>query len=90
MAKTLRQRIERLITQTDMLHIELQSRIRAVLKEEVAEQKFRKQILYKILEDKVVNDLLRLGKLDDAEDEAMSIMEKLKLENAESLQEERK
>ena len=89
MAKTLRQRIERLITQEDLLSIELQEHMRAALKQQVTEQKARKKILYRILEDKKVNDLLSLGKLDEAEEEAMSIMEKLKLENAKKLQEER-
>ena len=89
MAKTLRQRIERLITPEDLLSIELQEHMRAALKQQVAEQKARKKILYRILEDKKVNDLLSLGKLDEAEEEAMSIMEKLKLENAKKLQEER-
>jgi len=89
MAKTLRQRIERLITREDLLSIQLQEHMRVTLKQQVAEQKARKKILYRILEDKKVNDLLSLGKLDEAEEEAMSIMEKLKLENAKKLQEER-
>ncbi len=76
MAKTLRERIARLITQEDLLHIELQEHMRAVLKEQVAEQKTRKRILYTILEDKQVNDLLKEEKLVEAKKEAMKIMDR--------------
>jgi precorrin-2 dehydrogenase/sirohydrochlorin ferrochelatase len=75
MAKTLRERIERLITQQDLLHIELQEHMRRVLKERVGDQKTRKGILYKILEDDHVNELLKKRKLNQAKNEAMSIME---------------
>lgn len=84
MAKTLRERIERVITPEDLLHIELQDQMRTVLKQQVAEQKTRKKILYKMLEDKRVNELLKKGKLDKAKKEAMRIMEKLKSEDGQS------
>ena len=74
MAKTLRERIERLITRQDLLHIELQEHMRAVLKERVGEQKTRKRILYTILEDESVNAFLKEGKLEKAKKEAMKIM----------------
>jgi len=74
MAKTLRERIERLITPQDLLHIELQEYMRRVLKESIEEQKTRKRILYEILEDVHVNELLKKGKFSQAKDEAMSIM----------------
>jgi len=74
MAKTLRERIERLITQQDLLQIELQDYMRRVLKERVTEQKTRKRILYTILEDEPVNTLLKEGKLEKAKREAMEIM----------------
>ena len=80
MAKTLRERIERLITEEDLLHIELQEYLRAILKQEVSEQKDRKKILYKVLEDKHVNELLKQGKLDKAKKEALIIMERLRAE----------
>ena len=76
MAKTLRERIERLITQQDLLHIELQEHMRAVLKKRVGEQKARKRILYTILEDKHVNELLKEGNLEKAKEEAVNIMKK--------------
>lgn len=74
MAKTLHERIERLITKQDLLHIELQEHMRAVLKKRVGEQKTRKRILYQILEDERVNELLKEGKLNQAKREAMKIM----------------
>jgi precorrin-2 dehydrogenase/sirohydrochlorin ferrochelatase len=79
MAKTLRERIERLVTRQDLLHIELQNYMRNVLKRQVSEQKIRKRILYTILEDKRVNALLKEGKIDKAKKEAMIIMERLKV-----------
>ena len=87
MAKTLRERIERLITQKDLFHIELQEYMRTVLKVQVAEQKTRKRILYKILEDERVNELLKEGKLDKAKKEAMRIMEKSTVEDDQSIRE---
>jgi precorrin-2 dehydrogenase/sirohydrochlorin ferrochelatase len=88
MAKTLRERIERLITEEDLLHIELQQYLRAILKGgEVSEQKVRKKILYKVLEDKRVNELLKEAKLDKAKKEALTIMERLKVEEKLKLQE---
>ncbi len=75
MAKTLRERIESVITQQDLLHIELQEFMRRVLKDQVGEQKTRRSILYEILEDVRVNELLKEGKLNQAKNEAIDIME---------------
>jgi precorrin-2 dehydrogenase/sirohydrochlorin ferrochelatase len=87
MAKTLRERIERLVTRQDLLHIELQNHMRTVLKRQVSEQKTRKRILYAILEDERVNALLKEGKIDKAKKEAMIIMEKLKVGDKQNPQE---
>jgi hypothetical protein len=54
---------------------------------EVSEQKVRKKILYKVLEDKRVNELLKEAKLDKAKKEALTIMERLKVEEKLKLQE---
>jgi precorrin-2 dehydrogenase/sirohydrochlorin ferrochelatase len=80
MAKTLRKRIEKLITKEDLLHIELQEYLRAILKREISEQKFRKKILYEVLEDKRINELLKKVKMDKAKKEAVTIMERLRAE----------
>ncbi len=76
MAKMLRQRIEKLITKEDLLQIKLQSYMRATLKQQIADQKVRKKILYKILKDKDVKKLLQNDKLDEAKKLALKIMEK--------------
>ncbi len=84
MAKTLRERIERLITQQDLLHIELQEYMRTLLKEPIGEQKNRRKILYTILEDENVNKFLKEGEFDLAKKEAVKIMEKSILKGKET------
>jgi precorrin-2 dehydrogenase/sirohydrochlorin ferrochelatase len=75
MAKLLRQRVERLITQEDLLQIKLQNYMRAILKQQISDQKVRKKILYEILKDEHVKKLLKAGKLDEAQRVARNIME---------------
>jgi len=75
MAKMLRQKVEKLITQEDLLQINLQNYIRAILKQQISDQKLRKKILYKILKDEHIKKLLRNGKLDEAQRAARKIME---------------
>jgi precorrin-2 dehydrogenase/sirohydrochlorin ferrochelatase len=75
MAKLLRQRVERLITQEDLLQIKLQNYMRATLKQQISDQKVRKKILYEILKDEHVKKLLKAGKLDEAQRVARNIME---------------
>ena len=75
MAKRLRERIEELITQEDLLQIKLQERMRAILKGRVADQITRKKILYKIMEDEKIKVLLITEKFHEAEKLAMKIME---------------
>jgi precorrin-2 dehydrogenase/sirohydrochlorin ferrochelatase len=87
MAKTLRKRIEKLITKEDLLQIELQEYLRAILKQEISEQKFRKKILYEVLEDKRINELLRKAKMDKAKKEALTIMERLRAEENQNIPE---
>ena len=77
MAKKLRQRIEELITQEDLLQIKLQERIRTILKEHVWDQKIRRKVLYKIMEDDKVKMLLISGKFHEAEKTASKIMESI-------------
>jgi precorrin-2 dehydrogenase/sirohydrochlorin ferrochelatase len=80
MAKRLRQRIEELITLEDLLQIKLQERMRSILKERVGDQKLRKKVLYKILEDEKVKMLLIAGKFNEAEKTAFKIMESIESE----------
>jgi precorrin-2 dehydrogenase/sirohydrochlorin ferrochelatase len=82
MAKTLRERIEKLITQEDLLQIKLQDNVRATLKQRIVNQKDRKKIIYRILKDQRVKRLLENGKLDEAQEVAMEIVKSFKVENA--------
>jgi precorrin-2 dehydrogenase/sirohydrochlorin ferrochelatase len=79
MAKVLRQRVERLITQEDLLQIKLQNYMRAILKQRISNQKVRKKILYKILNDEQVKKLLRNDKLNEAQRVALTIMESFRV-----------
>jgi precorrin-2 dehydrogenase/sirohydrochlorin ferrochelatase len=79
MAKVLRQRVERLITQEDLLQIKLQNYMRAILKQRISNQKVRKKILYKILNDEHVKKLLRNDKLNEAQRVALTIMESFRV-----------
>jgi precorrin-2 dehydrogenase/sirohydrochlorin ferrochelatase len=79
MAKVLRQRVERLITQEDLLQIKLQNYMRAILKQRIPNQKVRKKILYKILNDEHVKKLLRNDKLNEAQRVALTIMESFRV-----------
>ena len=85
MAKVLRQRVERLITQEDLLQIKLQNYIRAILKQQIADQKLRKKIIYKILKDKDVKNLLKNDNFDEAQRVALKIMKNFQ-DNKEALQ----
>jgi len=79
MAKVLRQRVERLITQEDLLQIKLQNYMRAILKQQISDQKVRKKMLYKILNDEHVKKLLRNDKLNEAQRVALTIMESFRV-----------
>jgi precorrin-2 dehydrogenase/sirohydrochlorin ferrochelatase len=77
MARVLRQRIEKMITEEDLLQIKLQSYLRANLKQRISNQKVRRRILYKILKNDEVKKLLRDEKFDEAQKAARKILEKL-------------
>ena len=71
MASVLRKRVENTITHEDLLQIELQEQMREVLKQTVADQKTRKAILYQIIEDAAVKELLEKDKFEDAKEKAL-------------------
>jgi len=75
MARVLRQRIEKMITEEDLLQIKLQNYLRANLKKRISDQKVRRQILYKTLKNDEVKRLLKEGKFDGALQVAMKILE---------------
>ncbi|MBQ6099430.1 MAG: bifunctional precorrin-2 dehydrogenase/sirohydrochlorin ferrochelatase [Methanobrevibacter sp.] len=66
MARQLRKKIQSIITEEDILKIELQDYARSILKENIENQKDRRKYLYEIFEDETINDLIDDGKIDDA------------------------
>lgn len=75
-ARALRQKIAKMVTEKDLQQIKLQTYIRALLKQRISDQKTRKQILYKMLENVRVNQLLKDGKYGDAQRMAVELIEK--------------
>jgi len=79
MAGILRRRIEKMITEEDLLQIRLQYYVREILKKKVSDQKVRRKILYKIWENEHVSKLLKEKKFDEALEEAVKIVEEHKI-----------
>jgi precorrin-2 dehydrogenase/sirohydrochlorin ferrochelatase len=76
MARVLRQRIEKMITPEDLLEIQLQSHVRSILKKQVSDPKVRTKMLYEILNNDNIKQVLREGKLREAQKIAMKILQK--------------
>lgn len=68
MARQLRKKIQSIITEEDVLEIELQDYARSQLKKVVDDQKERRKYLYGIFEDEKINELIASGEIDDAKD----------------------
>ena len=66
MARQLRKKIQSIITEDDILEIELQDYARSLLKECVGDQKERREYLYRIFEDEKINEYVRNNQIDDA------------------------
>lgn len=66
MAKQLRKKIQKVITDHDVMQMELQDFTRKYLKDKVNDQKKRKEYLYQILNENHINNLLMNGKIEDA------------------------
>ena len=77
MAKELRKRIQATIKKEDLLEIKLQDYTRTLLKDKLDNQKDRKEILYNILNDSQIQNLLKNDKLDEAKKLADSIIKDL-------------
>jgi precorrin-2 dehydrogenase/sirohydrochlorin ferrochelatase len=73
MASVLRKRIEKTITPEDLLQIMLQDYLRGILKKQVSDQKARRKLLYKVLQDADVQELLKQGKFEEAKEKAQQI-----------------
>ena len=76
MAKALRERIEEMIQPEDLLEIELQSHIRSILKEQVSDPNLRIKLLNEILNNDNIKQVLKEGKLREAQEIAMKLIEK--------------
>ncbi|MGX8693804.1 MAG: precorrin-2 dehydrogenase/sirohydrochlorin ferrochelatase family protein [Methanobrevibacter sp.] len=66
MARQLRKKIQSIITQEDILEIELQDYARSILKESVENQKERREYLYGIFEDEKINEFIKNNQIDEA------------------------
>jgi precorrin-2 dehydrogenase / sirohydrochlorin ferrochelatase len=76
MASILRKRIEKMVSEEDLLQIKLQESLRGLLKKQVGDQKIRKELLYKILQDIEIQKLLKENKLSEAKERATDIIQK--------------
>lgn len=74
MAGILRRRLERSITNEDVLQVELQSYAKGLLRSRDVDSSARKEILYSIIKDRKVSSLLRRGRLEKAKKIARGII----------------
>lgn len=68
MARQLRKKIQSIITEEDILEIELQDYARSILKENVSDQKHRRKYLYEILDDENINTYIKNRQIDEAKE----------------------
>ena len=68
MARQLRKKIQSIITEEDILEIELQDNARLELKRVLKNQKERRQVLYEIFEDEKIRGYVENRQMDDAKD----------------------
>lgn len=66
MARQLRKKIQSIITEEDILEIELQDYARSILKSSVENQKERRKYLYEIFEDEKINEFIKNNQIDEA------------------------
>lgn len=66
MARELRKKIQKVITEEDVLQLDLQNYTRNQLKNKVKNQKNRKTYLYQLLKDEKIKKLLNEGKIQEA------------------------
>jgi precorrin-2 dehydrogenase / sirohydrochlorin ferrochelatase len=80
MARLLRERIEKLVTPEDLLEIELQANVRGILKKRVSDAKARRRVLYAILNNDRIKQILKEGKLLEAQELAMKITSEMEMQ----------
>jgi precorrin-2 dehydrogenase/sirohydrochlorin ferrochelatase len=66
MARELRKKIQKVIREEDVLQLELQNFARNILKENVEDQKKRRDYLYEILNDENIKEYLKQGNMEEA------------------------
>lgn len=76
MAGILRKRVEEIITKEDVLQVELQHYARNLVKSHVPDEKARRDVLYKIIQNSSIKQLLKEGNLKEAEALVKQIVEK--------------
>lgn len=74
MAKTLRKKIQSIITPEDIMHIEFQEYIRKLLKKHVPNQIDRKEYMIMLDNDETIKNYLKEGKLKQAQTYAENII----------------
>ncbi len=74
MASVIRRRVEKMITERDVLRVELQKYARSLAKRYIASPEERRRVLHAILDDGEVNGFLEGGKMDEARDLVKSIV----------------
>jgi len=81
MAKILREKVDKIITEEDILHVELQDYARKIAKAKIQDLERRKEILYQIINDRDIRSLLVAGKFNEAKMVAKQIIEGKSIEN---------
>ena len=76
MASVLRQRLEKYVTEEDVLQVELQNYARKILRTKINDSSNRKKILYEIMDDNEISTLIKEGKLKEAKKIAEEIINK--------------
>jgi precorrin-2 dehydrogenase/sirohydrochlorin ferrochelatase len=74
MSKLLRKRFEKLITEEDILQVKLQHYVRDFLKEKILDKKKHKNIIYQIINDQKIGNLLKKGNLEESKNLAKRII----------------
>ncbi|UTB31442.1 MAG: bifunctional precorrin-2 dehydrogenase/sirohydrochlorin ferrochelatase [Methanobacterium sp. ERen5] len=75
MSKELRKKIQKVIKPEDIYQLELQYYARNILKQNIDDQKTRREYLYIILEDLKIKELLNKGDLESAKRHASTIID---------------